>query len=246
MFLVEDKQHGVTHLVFTWEDPRKAGYRGTVIEEVSLDYDMEKIHSWPDGEEAPEACVGRERDNPKHYKVFKYCPEVVQAGYEPVAGDAVVFGKWADYVRLRLKPPDPEETNSDQWFDYLDELDRVARDRSLRSGSLAAPASSNRDEIAAWLAKKHFRVDSGVREVWYLPQGAPPDEIRLLELRDRFAGNESKVEPVDFGLEIEGEPFRLLVADVSSEQVQSIKADPSGLPNGWSLDGSKVWTRRGA
>jgi hypothetical protein len=104
----------------------------------------------------------------------------------------------------------------------------------------------NRDEVAAWVAKKHFIADSAIREVWYLPQDAPADEIRFLELNDRFAARESPLEPVDFGLNVEGVRFRLFVADVSSEQVEQIKKDASGLPSGWSLNGNKVWRRRGA
>src|SRR5947209_2826741 len=59
VFLVEDKRHGTTYLVFTWEDPRKDGYSGAVIDDVSLDYDMEAVHSWPNGHPRPEACVGQ-------------------------------------------------------------------------------------------------------------------------------------------------------------------------------------------
>ena len=70
MFLLQDNRHGVINLVFTWEDPRKSGYKGDFVEDVSLDYDMEMVHRWLDGEPRPEACVGRAPDNPKHYKVF--------------------------------------------------------------------------------------------------------------------------------------------------------------------------------
>ena len=46
MFLVEDKPCG--NLVFTWEDPRKAGYTGQVVEGVDLDYRMEVVHDRPE------------------------------------------------------------------------------------------------------------------------------------------------------------------------------------------------------
>jgi len=93
------------------------------------------------------------------------------------------------------------------------------------------------------VAKKHLLVDSGIREVWYLPRAAAADEIRLLELNDRFAGNGGKTEAIDFGLDVEGAQFRLFVADITSEQFDRIKEDPSRLPAGWSLDDSRTWRR---
>lgn len=244
MFLVEDKRHGVTHLVFTWEDPRTAGYKGNVLESVTLDYDMEAIHSWPDRNTRPEACVGRAPDNPNHFKVFKYSSERHAAGYQPVAGTAVVFGSWQDYVQLHLLPPDPDQTPDEPWYGYLDRLDEDSRRRRQRAQAPAPPPGSSRDEVAAWVARKHFLADTSIREVWYMPGRSPPDEIRLLELNDRLTGTAWN-EPIDFGLDIEGARFHLLVADVDSDQLDQIKQDPSCLPPGWSLDGKSIW-RRGA
>ncbi len=244
MFLVEDSRHGVTHLVFTGEDPRAAGYTGNVAEDVDLDYDIEAVHRWPDGHARPETCVGRHPDAPHRYKVFRSTSERESAGYRPVAGTPLVFGSWSDYLRLQLLPPDPERTPDEPWYGYLDRLDDDARRRRQRQRDPHPPQDRSRDEVAAWVARKHFLADSGIREVWYLPRGAPPDEIRLLELNDRLAGAEP-AEPIDFGLDVEGANFRLFVADITSEQLDRIKRDPSNLPPRWSLDGSRVW-RRGA
>jgi len=92
MFLVKDPRNGMTNLVFTWEDPRRVGYGGSVDEGVTLDYDIEAVHSWPEGSPMPEACVGRDPQDPKSYKVFKYSSELQSEGYEPVSGAAEVFG----------------------------------------------------------------------------------------------------------------------------------------------------------
>jgi hypothetical protein len=241
VFLVEDTRSGMTNLVFTWEDPRKAGYKGNVFEGVTLDYDMDAVHSWPDGHDRPEACVGRSPDNPNHYKVFKYRSERQSAGYQPVTGSAAVFGSWKDYLKLRHA----EDLADEDWFQELDRYDEASRLRRQRAQSLAQPIGKSRDEVAAWVARKHLIADVGIREVWYLPREAPPEEIRLLELNDRFAGTASTAEAIDFGLDVEGARFRLFVADVTSEQLDQIKKDPSRLPSGWSLDQSKIW-RRGA
>ncbi len=243
MFLVEDNRHGATYLVFTWEDPRKAGYSGPVTEGVTLDYDWEAVHAWPEGHARPEASVGREPGNPTHYKVFKYGRELEAAGYEPVTGTAVQFGSWRDYANLHLLPPNPEQTDDVSWYDYLDRVDEASRGR--RGKTPAAPASNRRDDVAAWVANKHLIVDSSLREVWYLPRGAPPEEIRLLEVTNRWAGAEAQAEAIDFGLDVEGANYRLLVADVTSDQLGRITNDAALLPPGWSLGGDTVW-RRGA
>jgi hypothetical protein len=245
MFLVEDRRPEATYLVFTFEDPRQDGYSGEVDEDVALDYDMLTVHCWRDGERSPDACLGRSLQDRKQYQVFKYADELLAAGFEPVPGTFICLNSWSAYLKLRLEPPDPEQTPDERWYDYLDKLDINTRRWRQRGAPLVTPASGNRDDVAAWLARRHFIADSGIREVWYLPEGAPPNEIRLLEINDRFAGNEAEVEPVDFGLDIEGAPLRLFVADITSDQLDRIQKEPTRLPHGWSLAGVKKW-RRGA
>lgn len=242
MFLVKDQRYGATYLVFTSDDPRREGYRGEV-EEVSLDYNIE-VHLWPDGQDRPEACVGRDPKNPNHLKVFKYSRDLQKEGYQLVPGTPVVFSTWSQYARLHLIPPDPEQTPDEQWYDYLDRLDEDSRRRRQRAPREERPAGPGRDQVAAWVARKHFLADPSIREVWYLPQGAPPGEIRLLEVSERIARDGERVEPFDFGLDIEGVHFLLLVADVTSDQLQHIRQDPGYLPQGWALDGSVTWERR--
>jgi hypothetical protein len=246
VFLVEDRRFGTTYLVFTWSDPRKEGYTGNVVENVALDYDMESVHSWPEGDDRPDACIGRAPDDPNQYKVFKYDADRAEAGYAPVEGMVVLVGSWSEYVRLHLDPPDPEQTGDEQWYDYLDKLDEASRQRRRQPDALVQPLRGDRDSVAEWLARKHLIADAGIREVWYLPQGAPPNEIRLLELNDRFAGNELSVDAIDFGVDVQGANFRLVVADITSDQLADLKHDPSRLPSGWSLDGNRIWGRRGA
>ena len=100
MFLVQHSRAGATDLVFIWQDPRKDGFTGTVVEGVSLDYDMERVHSWPDGHDCPEAVPGCNPADPTQYKVFKYTHDRTEAGFNPVAGMVRVFGRWSDYAQL--------------------------------------------------------------------------------------------------------------------------------------------------
>jgi hypothetical protein len=133
----------------------------------------------------------------------------------------------------------------EDWYRELDRYDEASRLRRQGVQAPAPPADKSRDEVAAWVARRHLIADSGIREVWYLPRESPPEEIRLLELNDRLAGAEPQADAIDFGLNIEGARFRLFVADINTEQLDQIKKDPSRLPPGWSLDGSRIW-RRGA
>jgi hypothetical protein len=135
-----------------------------------------------------------------------------------------------------------EQLDDEQWYQFLDQLDQVSRRRRQRP--LADPASPGRDDVAAWVARKHFIADSAVNQIWYLPSGAPNDEIRLMEVNDRLAGPDDSVRPIDFGLDIAGAQFKLVVADVTSEQLRQIQQDPSRLPSGWTFDGATPFTRR--
>lgn len=247
MFRIEDHPHGTTHQVFTWQNPRNDGYTGNSVEEgVTLDYDMQAVHSWPEGQQRPDACLGRDPNDPKHYKVFKYRHELDAAGFAFVSGTPFVFGAWSDYAKIRLSPPDPEHTDDEDWYNYLDKADEGSRvHRRLRNSEPDSPASTGRDDVAAWVAETHLITDVGLREIWYLPQGSPPNEIRLLELNDRFAGNEASVEAMNMGLEVEGVSFQLLVADITTDQMDQIKQNSAILPSGWSLEGNRQW-RRGA
>jgi hypothetical protein len=247
MFLVKDDRFQPPNLVFVERDPRDDGYTGEIVDDVSLDYDELKVHRWDDGQRRPEACVGIAPDNSKHYRVFKYSDQLHAAGFEPVAGTPIAsFASWFEYIRISLSPPKPNQTSEVNWYDYLDTVDEASREWRKSEQSSDPPAGADRDFIAAWLAKKHFIADSAIREVWYLPKNAPQDEIRLLELSDRLAGNESRVDPLDFGLDIDGANFRLMVADVTTDQMEQIKQNRQQLPPGWSLDGTTMWRRRGA
>lgn len=131
-----------------------------------------------------------------------------------------------------------------QWFEFLDALDQVARQRQHTVDTPQEPDPPDRDAVAYWVALSHFRMDPGISEIWHLPTGAPHDEIRLIEVNDQFPSSEARPIPVDFGLDIRGVPFRLLVADVTSEQLEAAQLDPSQLPDGWSLQGATQYPRR--
>lgn len=247
MFLVKDRRLGMDNYVFTQADPRTEGYKGDVTENAVLDYDMNAIVLWPDGEDIPKPQLGRDPYNPKHYKVFKFPEELRKAGYELVHFNTpFVAYSWSDY-RKRYYPVPAEfatKMTQDEWFDYLEEADSAAKIRKKMSEPATPKPSSSRDEIAEWVAQRHMGADGGIQEIWFLQ--SPPGEIRLLEVSERYTGNGAKIEPIDFGLDLDGGKYTLVVADVSSAQIEKVKANPAtSLPKDWTIDGAIIWGRRG-
>ncbi len=175
MFLVEDQRHGTTpQLVFSWEDPRKDGYKGNVIEDVHLDYNMEAVHSWPDGADRPEACVGRAGNDPKQYKVFKYRSELEKVGYQLAPGMPVVIGSWSRYVKLNPRPENLEKVPEEEWYERLDEYDEGAR-RRRRQAQEPGCAGRRRSRRGGRVGgeKTFHRGQQYPRDLVSAAQGAP-------------------------------------------------------------------------
>jgi hypothetical protein len=100
-------------------------------------------------------------------------------------------------------------------------------------------ATFNRDSMAAVYAKRHKETDPAIREIHYLPTDAPPNEIRLVEVNEAITGTASP-EPIDFGVDAgTANEHKLIVLDVTPEQWEEIREDPSLLPPRWTLEGSQ-------
>jgi hypothetical protein len=243
MFLIKESRSGRDYFIFTHTDPRKEGYRGELIDDVVLDYDVNAVHLWPDGEPAPQPELGRDPTNPKHYTVFKFPDQRRAAGFEFVQQNTPIdLYSWRDY--LRMFPALAQALEQEEWSDYLDEIDEATKLRRQQTVDAEPPPGSNRDRIAEWVAKRHLSADGSLRQVVYLPTGAPPDEIRLLEVNERLPRSEDTPEPIDFGIEVAGRPIKLFVADVTGDQLEKLKRDQANLPTGWSLDKALSWGRR--
>lgn len=246
MFLLKDRRLGMDHFVFISTDPRPEGCRGEVTEGVELNYNMNAIHEWPYGEPSPRPQLGRDPNNRLHYKVFRSPEELNGSGYEFVNSNSpFVVTSWTAYRRQYY--PVPEEfaksMSQEEWYEYLEDADTAAKVRSGLNGVPEPKAGSHRDEIAEWVAKRHMSADGGIQRIWYLHSGSPADEIRLLDVSER-AAEFSEVEPVDFGLDVGGVKFKLLVADITPSMFGKLKADPSKLPKSWKLDSAISWGRR--
>ncbi len=99
-------------------------------------------------------------------------------------------------------------------------------------------ASFNRDSTAAFYARRHKETDPAISEIYYLPTGAPANEIRFVEVnRSTWT---ARPEPIDFGVDggTDNE-HKLIVLDVTPEQWQEIREGTLPLPPGWTLEGSQ-------
>jgi hypothetical protein len=123
--------------------------------------------------------------------------------------------------------------------DYSDLIGRVdsARREALQREVLP-PLDLWRDKAshAHWYGRSHFDADKNLIAVYYLPENAPPNEIRLLEVsRDLAIPELAPIEALDFS-EKQGHLGRaLFVADVTPGQFEGIRQGTVSLPPGWSM-----------
>ena len=124
--------------------------------------------------------------------------------------------------------------------DYSDLIHKVDQERRRvveRSGDFRPPKpGASREQFAHWIGRRNFDIDKDIVRVLFLPDSAPPDEVRLLEVNDLAALPENApVEAVDFMPDIDGLDFKLYVADVTPDQFKKITERSLELPRGWSL-----------
>lgn len=138
-----------------------------------------------------------------------------------------------------------ERFDEAEWTTFLEAVYDVARRRrTTGNGSEDEPGEPERDTIAGWVARKHLSADPGVSEVHFLPEGAPRDEIRLVEVSELSSESEdAPLSVVDFGLDVADAAFSLIVLDVSRPQLERLRRDPTSLPEGWTWKDSRTWRR---
>jgi hypothetical protein len=121
------------------------------------------------------------------------------------------------------------------------------RNRNRRNDEGEPKPGVSREAFAEWVARRHLASDPGLKSVTYLPAGAPPNEVRLVEENALLtAPQNGHLEPVDFSPGIQGIDFDVFVLDVTPEQWAQIRAKNLALPQGWSLEGSRSTGRKDA
>lgn len=92
--------------------------------------------------------------------------------------------------------------------------------------------------MAERYAGRHLKTDQAVLEIHFLPEGAPANEIRLVEV-NKLVSESTPLEPINFGVETGGNgAHTLYVLDVTPTQWQAICSGKTTLPSGWSLENS--------
>jgi hypothetical protein len=108
--------------------------------------------------------------------------------------------------------------------------------RSRRGGAEEMPF--DRNSMAQWYARRHLETDDAIKEIRYLPEGAPPREIRFVEV-NQLISESTPMEPIDYGVDIDGaEAHTLYVLDVTPAQWEKIEKGEALLPAGWKLENS--------
>jgi hypothetical protein len=105
---------------------------------------------------------------------------------------------------------------------------------------------SERERVAfaQWLGHQHLQFDKRLTAVVYLPAGAPPDHVRLLEVNTGlYPQPGTPLNPTESTPAVSDLPFHVWVLDVTPEEWTQIQETPGMLPAGWSLEG-KVTIKR--
>ena len=99
-------------------------------------------------------------------------------------------------------------------------------------GNTKTKTKFDREKLARWYAKRHLDTDTGVVRIFHLPKGAPPNEIRFLEVNKLIS---------DIG---GADAHTLYVLDITPAQWEAIQKGKLALPKGWTLDGNQELAKR--
>lgn len=101
-----------------------------------------------------------------------------------------------------------------------------------------------KDAAARRLIEWHFSVEPELREVYRIlmdNEGSHEEPIRLLEVNAATVPT-GNVEPFAFSPTREI-PFRTIIAEITPEELDSFRAHPEALPNGWNLSRAERFVR---
>lgn len=138
-------------------------FEGRYERHVTLDPLPEDLHLWPEGAARPEVVLCVARDDPKHYRIFKYGKDVDRTVFNPT-------GKNFGGVLPRPRAPSPAdkarmaamEANAGRWVAWTRDLDRLVGAGDTPDEARAAAARAGYTDIACqWIPP-----DLSVRGAW--------------------------------------------------------------------------------
>ncbi|MCB9585218.1 MAG: hypothetical protein H6718_07460 [Polyangiaceae bacterium] len=95
---------------------------------------------------------------------------------------------------------------------------------------------SDKEQVATDLIRHHFEVEPHLVEVWRFfgdNEASPREPIKLLEVNVATVST-GGVTPFRFRPSHEV-PFAVIIAEITPEEFEAVKQNPSLLPTGWSL-----------
>jgi hypothetical protein len=101
-----------------------------------------------------------------------------------------------------------------------------------------------KDAAARRLIQWHFTVEPELREVYRIvmdDEGSQDEPIRLLEVNAATVPT-GQIEPFAFS-PTEEIPFRTVIAEITPEELESVRSHPESLPTGWSLSRAERFVR---
>jgi len=104
----------------------------------------------------------------------------------------------------------------------------------------------SKDNVAKELVEAHFNVEPHLVVVWRLVsanEASATEPIKLLEVNVATVATGS-VTPFAFS-PTQDVPFPTVVAEVTPEEFEAVKKDPSKLPAGWDLEHAIKFERPG-
>jgi len=103
-------------------------------------------------------------------------------------------------------------------------------------------APQTKDAAARNLIQWHFTVEPELREVYRMDdEGSLEEPIRLLEVNAASVPTGS-IEPFGFS-PTEEIPFRTVIAEITPEELETVRSHPEALPEGWSLSRAERFIR---
>lgn len=98
-----------------------------------------------------------------------------------------------------------------------------------------------KEQVATDLIRAHFEVEPYLTEVWRIlseNEASEEEPIKLLEVNGATVATK-RVMPFCFG-PTKDVPFLTVIAEVTPQELEAIRRDPTRLPQGWSLDGGRA------